>query len=68
VFDAYDEDVLGSNVYREQTIILNELGVPSFELSGLYVTFTEESRLCPSIKPQDQMGLQEGFTKFVGHL
>jgi hypothetical protein len=73
VIDAYSEDVLGSNLYREQTINLNELGVPSFELLGLDAPFTEEEvwatiKALPSDKAPDQMGLQEGFTKSVGQL
>jgi hypothetical protein len=68
VSDAYYKDVLGSNVYREQTINLNEHGVPSFELSGLDVPFTEEEvwaivKALPSDKAPGSDGLTGRFYK-----
>jgi hypothetical protein len=63
VIDTYYEEVLGSSLYREQTINLNELGVPCFELSGLDAPFTEEE-VWATIKalPSDKALRPDGLT------
>jgi hypothetical protein len=62
VIDAYYEDVLGSNLYKEETINLNELGVPSFELSGLDAPFTEEVWATIKAFPSDKASGPDGLT------
>jgi hypothetical protein len=62
VIDAYYEDVLGSNLYMKQTINLNELGVPSFELSGLDTPFTEEVWATIKALPSDKAPGPDGLT------
>jgi hypothetical protein len=62
VIDAYCEEVLCSNLYGEQTINLNELGVPSFELLGLDTPFTKEVWATIKALPSDKAPGSDGLT------
>jgi hypothetical protein len=62
MIDTYYEEVLGSILYREQTINLNEFGVPSSELSGLDAPFTEEVWATIKALPSDKAPGTDGLT------